>query len=84
MSRESWHVPANREPGVLYMHGQPGTDYAVVIAIEVDGQRFERVTRCKDCRHEFNGECMLPDGHGDYRREYVDPDCYCSDGEVDA
>ena len=42
MSRESWHVPAEREPGVLYMHGHPGTDYAAVRAIEVDGPRFER------------------------------------------
>lgn len=46
MSRESWHVPTEREPGVLYMHGQPGTDYAAVRAIEVDGQRFERERTC--------------------------------------
>lgn len=46
MSRESWHVPEQREPGVLYMHGHPGTDYAAVRAIEVDGQRFERVRTC--------------------------------------
>ena len=42
-SANAWRVPEQREPGVLYMHGHPGTDYAAVRAIEVDGQRFERV-----------------------------------------
>lgn len=45
-SKQAWHVPAEREPGVLYMHGHPGTDYAAVQAIEVDGQRFERERTC--------------------------------------
>lgn len=43
-SQQAWHVPAEREPGVLYMHGHPGTDYAAVDAIEVDGNRFIRST----------------------------------------
>lgn len=46
-SANAWRVPAEREPGVLYMHGHPGTDYAAVTAIEVDGQMFERVRTCK-------------------------------------
>ena len=75
-SKQAWHVPAEREPGVIYVQGHPNVDYSAATAVVVDGQRFERVTRCQDCRHEFNGTCMLPDGHGDYRREYVDPDCY--------
>ena len=45
-SQQAWRVPADCEPGVLYMHGHPGTDYAAVRAIEVDGQRFERVREC--------------------------------------
>lgn len=84
MSRESWHVPAEREPGVLYMHGHPGTDYAAVTAIEVDGQRFERVTYCRECKHEHGGMCMLSDGMGDFKRWCVDEMDYCSDGEVGA
>ena len=58
MSRESWRVPAEREPGVLYMHGHPGTDYAAVRAIEVDGQRFERERTCHVVTEyvEANGE----------------------------
>jgi DNA-directed RNA polymerase subunit RPC12/RpoP len=38
--------------GVLYMHGLPGTDYASVAAIEVDGQRFERVKECELEHHD--------------------------------
>ena len=40
------------EPGVLYMRGQPGTDYAAITTIEVDGQRFERVRECELEHHE--------------------------------
>lgn len=43
---------AEHEPGVLYMHGRPGTDYASVAAIEVDGQRFERVKECELEHHD--------------------------------
>lgn len=80
-SVNAWKVPAEREPGVLYMHGNPSTDYAAVTAIEVDGQRFERVTRCENCRYEYKGMCMFSDGCGDFRREYVNPEDFCSDGE---
>jgi len=83
-STRAWHIPEQREPGVLYMHGHPGTDYAAVTAIEVDGQRFERVTYCRKCKHEQDGMCMLSDGMGDFKRWCVDEMDYCSDGEVDA
>ena len=40
------------EPGILYMHGQPGIDYTAITAIEVDGQRFERVKECELEHHD--------------------------------
>lgn len=47
----------------------------------VDGERYERVVRCRDCKHHHEGECMLTDGMGDFKRLLVDDDDYCSDGE---
>ena len=35
------------ELGVLRMRSQPGIDYTAITAIEVNGQRFERVKECE-------------------------------------
>ena len=45
-SANAWHVPEQREPGVLYDHGQPNYDYLQARAIVVGGVRFERVREC--------------------------------------
>lgn len=58
-SKQAWHVPEQREPGVLYMHGLPGTDYAAVQAIEVDGQRFEQVRECENVGNPRDFACSV-------------------------
>lgn len=45
-SSNAWHVPEQREPGVLYDHGQPNYDYLQARAIVIGGVRFERVRTC--------------------------------------
>lgn len=50
--------------------------------LESDGERYERVVRCRDCKHHHKGMCMLSDGMGDFKRWLVDDDDYCSDGEM--
>ena len=42
---------------------------------------YVKVVRCMDCKHYYEGECMLTDGMGDFKRWLVDDDDYCSDGE---
>lgn len=42
-SKQAWRVPEQREPGVLYAQGHPNVDYSQIEAIEVNGQRFERM-----------------------------------------
>ena len=44
---------------------------------------FERITRCWDCKYEFEGICKLPDGDGDFRCECVRPEDFCSKGMPD-
>ena len=39
------------------------------------------IVRCRDCKHRYEGFCMLTDGMGDFKRWFVDDDDYCSDGE---
>lgn len=46
-STHAWHVPSEREPGVLYDHGQPNYDYLQARAIVIGGVRFERVRTCE-------------------------------------
>ncbi len=41
----------------------------------------EEIVRCRDCKHRYEGMCMLTDGMGDFKRWFVDDDDYCSDGE---
>lgn len=42
---------------------------------------YVKVVRCRDCKHRYEGMCMLTDGMGDFKRWFVDDDDYCSDGE---
>lgn len=46
-SANAWRVPVEREPGVLYDHGQPNYDYLQARAIVIGGVRFERVRECE-------------------------------------
>ena len=82
-SANAWHVPAEREPGVLYMHGHPGTDYAAVQAIEVDGQRFERVRECHVVKNSrkyvlSNGAELFDDGCSICNGYVGEGENYCS------
>ena len=45
------------------------------------GPARDEVVRCRDCKHHHEGQCMLTDGMGDFKRWIVDDDDYCSDGE---
>lgn len=50
---------------------------------ELNGKKFEKVTRCKDCRHctfsdgEELADCMIKQGWFP-----VKPDWFCADGEM--
>ena len=48
---------------------------------QLAGYGYVKVVRCRDCKHHHEGECMLSDGMGDFKRWLVDDDDYCSDGE---
>jgi|GEM_PF-5489007 hypothetical protein len=56
--RNVYRIPEDREPGVLYDHGQPNYDYLQARAIVVGGVRFERVRTCHVVTEyvEANGE----------------------------
>lgn len=51
-----------------------GTKYTYIL-------KFDELVRCGDCEHHHDGECLLTDGMGDFKRWLVDDDDYCSDGE---
>lgn len=44
-------------------------------------REYVKVVRCSDCKHHYEGKCMLTDGMGDFKRWFVNDDDYCSDGE---
>lgn len=48
---------------------------------QLAGYGYIKVVRCRDCKHHYEGMCMLTDGMGDFKRWLVDDDDYCSDGE---
>ena len=61
----SEHVTAEREPGVLYIHGYPNTDYDSLTAIDVDGVRFERVDDLVNlARQAWSIACCVMKGIG--------------------
>lgn len=45
------------------------------------GTLHEEIVRCRDCRHYIDGECMKPDGNGDYLRLIVPRAHFCGFGE---
>ena len=50
---------------------------SAVTGVRVDGVKFERVVRCRDCRYRHIRHC-------DMNGEYVQMDDYCSFGEAGA
>ena len=91
-SREAWNAPNGIEGFVVWTDGGKNklnyTRYLdgaerKVDHIELDGERFERVVRCRDCKYyDMNDEPseVYPDRYWcDRMTVYILPDWFCSE-----